>query len=435
MKMGHYLGVINRLLNGDYKNLSNNQTINIPIKEIVIDKNIQNVKFDFTEKLSNKKNIILAGKNSYQVFGDKVLSTLNNNNINFDIKILERYESTKDFAKELALSLNNYQNVITIGSGSVIDISKFVSKINSQNLFVFCSSLSAAATTSTVSLLNNGIKESISSKIPDAIVIDLENLKNAPPRLLRSALGDVLCRSTCQVDWLTSHLLLNTEYDETPFALQYEDENFLLKNSKKILQGDYNTLAALSRMTLLNGIAAIIINSTHAGSMGEHLISHYIDMFMGDEHPNTLHGEQVGVATLIVSKIQNQIINSSSTLRFGEIDIDERTFNDLFRSDLGAKMFNQFKSKYVYGEKRDSINTLLKENWETFKTVLSKYMLPTEKIENALMDCGACVTNKDLKISDKFFNQAIQNSFLLRDRFSFIDIAHYTKTIEKYFIK
>ena len=169
--MSHYLGVINRLLNGDYKNLSNNQTINIPIKEIVIDKNIQNVKFDFTEKLSNKKNIILAGKNSYQVFGEKVLSTLNNNNIDFDIKILERYESTKDFAKELALSINNYQNVITIGSGSVIDISKFVSKINSQNLFVFCSSLSAAATTSTVSLLNNGIKESISSKIPDAIKI------------------------------------------------------------------------------------------------------------------------------------------------------------------------------------------------------------------------------------------------------------------------
>ena len=60
-------------------------------------------------------------------------------------------------------------------------------------------------------------------------------------------------------------------------------------------------------------------------------------------------------------------------------------------------------------------------------------MLPTEKIENALMECEACTTNKDLKISDKFFNQAIQNSFLLRDRFSFIDIAHYTKTIEKYF--
>ena len=49
-----------------------------------------------------------------------------------------------------------------------------------------------------------GIKESVNAKIPKAIVIDLQNLKIAPPRLLRSALGDVLCRSTCQVDWLAS---------------------------------------------------------------------------------------------------------------------------------------------------------------------------------------------------------------------------------------
>ena len=123
----------------------------------------------------------------------------------------------------------------------------------------------------------------------------------APLRLLRSALGDVLCRSTCQIDWLTSHLFLSTEYDETPFALQYEDERLLLDNSYKILEGDYDTLAALSRMTLLNGIAAIIIGSTHAGSMGEHLISHYIDMFMGEESFITTAFELFWVLGLLIS--------------------------------------------------------------------------------------------------------------------------------------
>ena len=91
-------------------------------------------------------------------------------------------------------------------------------------------------------------------------------------------------------------------------------KKILLENSSKLLIGDYEALAALSRMTLLNGIAAIIVGSTHAGSMGEHLISHYIDMFMGEKHPGTLHGEQVGVTTLLISKIQNQIINYSDNL-------------------------------------------------------------------------------------------------------------------------
>ena len=217
--MGHYLGVINKLLDGSYNSLSTKKKIEIPIEEIIIEESILNVEFNFTKKIFNQKNLILSGKNSYQVFGEKVLASLKKNNVNCEIKILDEYETSKKFAEDLANSLSNYQNIITIGSGSVIDISKFVSSKNNQNLYIFCSSLSAAATTSTVSLLNKGIKESVKSKIPDAIIIDLENLKNAPPRLLRSSLGDVLCRSTCQIDWLTSHLLLNTKYDETPFAL------------------------------------------------------------------------------------------------------------------------------------------------------------------------------------------------------------------------
>ena len=433
MKMGNYLGVINKLLEGSYESLSNNKKIKIPIEEIIIEKSIKNIKFNFAKKLINKKNLILTGKNSYQVFGDKVSASLKYNSIDFEVKVLENYKTSKKFAEELAESLNDYQNIITIGSGSVIDISKFISSTNNQSLFVFCSSLSAAATTSTVSLTNNGIKESVKSKIPDAIIIDLDNLKNTPPPLLRSALGDVLCRSTCQIDWLISHYLLNTNYDETPFALQYEDEAFLLGNSKKILQGDYDTLAALSRMTLLNGIAAIIIGSTHAGSMGEHLISHYIDMFMGNQHPNTLHGEQVGVATIQVSKIQNKVINNNS-LKFNELNIDEKIFQDLFGDKLSSKMYEQFKSKYFYSDKLSTINDLLEENWVSFRDQLAKYLLPTADIKKALVECGACVTNEDLKISGKFFNEAFQNSFLLRDRFSFIDVAHYTKTIQEYLV-
>ena len=432
--MGHYLGVINKLLDGSYNSLSTNKKIEIPIEEIIIEESILNVEFNFTKKIFNQKNLILSGKNSYQVFGEKVLASLKKNNVNCEIKILDEYETSKKFAEDLANSLSNYQNIITIGSGSVIDISKFVSSKNNQNLYIFCSSLSAAATTSTVSLLNKGIKESVKSKIPDAIIIDLENLKNAPPRLLRSSLGDVLCRSTCQIDWLTSHLLLNTEYDETPFALQYEDEAFLLKNSKKILQGDYDTLAALSRMTLLNGIAAIIIGSTHAGSMGEHLISHYIDMFMGNQHPNTLHGEQVGVATILISKMQNQFIKNK-TLKFNELNIDEKIFQELFGDNLSSKMFEQFKSKYFNADKIEFINDLLEKNWSLFRVKLAKYLLPTDNIIKALVECGACVSNEDLKISGKFFNEAIHNSFLLRDRFSYLDIAHYTKTIQEYLVK
>ena len=433
--MSKYLGVINNLLSGSYISPFSKKSVSLPIDEIVIERSIENIKFKFTKNLLNKKNLVISGENSFKAFGEKVLKSLRNNNLDFDINILKKYESSQTFATNLSLSSKEYENIIVIGSGSLIDLCKFVSFKNNQNLIVFCSSLTAAATTSTVSLTNDGVKETIKSKIAQSIIIDLDNLRMAPLRLLRSALGDVLCRSTCQIDWLTSHLFLSTEYDETPFALQYEDERLLLDNSYKILEGDYDTLAALSRMTLLNGIAAIIIGSTHAGSMGEHLISHYIDMFMGEKHPGTLHGEQVAVTTLLLSKIQNQIINFSDTLVFKKLNITDNNFRELFGDKIFTKMYEQFKKKYFDGERLDNLNNLLEKKWPEQKAILKKHLLPTESIEKALKNCGAPTNNVELRIPNNFYNLAIKNSFLLRDRFSYLDVAHYTNTLSDYFIK
>ena len=433
--MSKYLGVINNLLSGSYISPFSKKSVSLPIDEIAIVRSIENIKFKFTKNLLNKKNLVISGENSFKAFGEKVLKSLRNNNLDFDINILKKYESSQTFATNLSLSSKEYENIIVIGSGSLIDLCKFISFRNNQNLIVFCSSLTAAATTSTVSLTNDGVKETIKSKIAQSIIIDLDNLRMAPLRLLRSALGDVLCRSTCQIDWLTSHLFLSTEYDETPFALQYEDERLLLDNSYKILEGDYDTLAALSRMTLLNGIAAIIIGSTHAGSMGEHLISHYIDMFMGEKHPGTLHGEQVAVTTLLLSKIQNQIINFSDTLVFKKLNITDNNFRELFGDKIFTKMYEQFKKKYFDGERLDNLNNLLEKKWPEQKAILKKHLLPTESIEKALKNCGAPTNNVELRIPNNFYNLAIKNSFLLRDRFSYLDVAHYTMTLSDYFIK
>ena len=90
---------------------------------------------------------------------------------------------------------------------------------------------------------------------------------------------------------------------------------------------------------------------------------------------------------------------------------------------------------YFNADKIEFINDLLEKNWSLFRAKLAKYLLPTDNIIKALVECGACVSNEDLKISGKFFNEAIHNSFLLRDRFSYLDIAHYTKTVQEYLVK
>ena len=47
---------------------------------------------------------------------------------------------------------------------------------------------------------------------PTGVFFDLAVLAAAPARMMRAGLGDTVCRTTAQVDWLLSHLLLDTAY-------------------------------------------------------------------------------------------------------------------------------------------------------------------------------------------------------------------------------
>ena len=224
--MVNKIGIIEKLLTGDYQSPFSRKNIKLPIEEIVITPSILNYQFRHFKKFENKKNLIISGVKSFESLGNKVKEKFNQEKIKYEIKILENYQSTVNYASSIASSLKEYDNIICIGSGSVIDLCKFISNQNNQRLFVYLSSLSAAATTSTVSLTEDGIKISVKSKIPEAIVIDLDNLKSAPARLLRSALGDVLCRTTCQVDWLTSHFLLETFMMKLPLLYNMKMKKF-----------------------------------------------------------------------------------------------------------------------------------------------------------------------------------------------------------------
>ena len=96
---------------------------------------------------------------------------------------------------------------------------------------------------------------------------------------------------------------------ETPYLLQIEDEPRLLSHAAAMAAGDPEAIAALTRLLVLAGLGMVIAGGSAPASMGEHLISHYIDL-MARPHPGSLHGEQVGVATLTLSRLQNALLRA-----------------------------------------------------------------------------------------------------------------------------
>ena len=168
--------------------------------------------------------------------------------------------------------------MIAVGSGTVSDSIKYATFLEKKTYSVFATTPMNAYTTGTASISFNGVKKSLVAHYAQGVFFDLEVLSNCPKRLTAAAFADVICRTTAQVDWLMSHKLLETNYQSTPYSLLSLYEGDMIQSASSIAEGDINSLALLTRISAIMGLGTSFTQTTHVGSMGEHGISHYIDM-------------------------------------------------------------------------------------------------------------------------------------------------------------
>ncbi len=121
-----------------------------------------------------------------------------------------------------------------MGSGTINDLCKYAAFASGRPYAVFASAPSMNGyVTATASLSRKGHKSTLAAACPRAALFDLAVLARAPARLIRAGIGDTLCRTTAQADWLLAHLLHGTPYDELPFRWQADDEPALLGRRRR----------------------------------------------------------------------------------------------------------------------------------------------------------------------------------------------------------
>jgi glycerol-1-phosphate dehydrogenase [NAD(P)+] len=146
--------------------------------------------------------------------------------------------------------------------------------------------------------------------------------------------------------------------------------------------------------------------------MAEHMISHYIDMFAGDAHRGSSHGEQVGVATLTMSRLQNQILGKDQppTFRPTEIPIGE------LRARFGAQadeMIQQSRRKTLDAVQADALNQRLQRDWPEIAGRLRTVMLPYQKLRNVMEIAGCPQTGAALGLAPEDLNSTATRSAML----------------------
>ena len=313
--------------------------------------------------------------------------------------------------------------MIAVGSGTVSDSIKYATFLEGKVYSVFATTPMNAYTTGTASISFDGVKKSLVAHYAQGVFFDLEVLSNCPKRLTAAAFADVICRTTAQVDWLMSHKLLNTDYTTTPYELLALYEMDMINNASDIAAGKIDSLALLTLISAIMGLGTSFTQTTHVGSMGEHGISHYIDMFAGDKHPGTSHGEQVGIATISMSKFQNAILKKNQPPIISPTIIPEKEIVQKIGEPMLETIKKAMEPKYFDQKKAETTNEYFSKHWLEFVEPLREKMLDYDVIWNSMGACGALRTAEDAKLDSNFYKDALKYGRFIRDRYTILDLA------------
>jgi glycerol-1-phosphate dehydrogenase [NAD(P)+] len=276
-------------------------------------------------------------------------------------------------------------------------------------------------TSLTASITVDGHKKTLPAHAPDGAFFDLEVLAAAPARLIRSGLGDSICRATAQWDWLLSHLLLGTPYRELPFVLLADDEPDLVAHAADLLGGDLGVMRRLVRTLLLSGFGTAIVGSSAPASQAEHLVSHYLDMLGPSNRPPVFHGEQIGVTTLSIARLQEAMLEAPPVLVADRTT--EAEFVARYGEHLGHSTWAEFAEKRLTPERADELNHRIATDWQKFMAHAHTIALPSAQIHAALTAAGAPTTPEAIHLDRPFYESALTYARDIRNRYTVLDLA------------
>ena len=412
------------LMSGRFEDPDGGPPLSVPTRRVTIAESLAGREADLVEGLDLGGRLALVSDvNTHEALGARVARALNGKLALKQIRMTGRPQADAATVQAIRRESADCDALIAVGAGTINDLCKYAAAQDAKPYAVFATAPSMNGYTSiNAAITVNGHKKSLPAAAARGVFLDLEVLVQAPPRLIRSGLGDSLCRPTAQADWLLAHLLLDRPYREAPFALLAPDEAALFAESEALVRGDLEAMGRLARALVLSGFGMTICGGSHPASEGEHLIGHYVDMRAPADWPEAFHGEQIGVTTLTMARLQARMLEGGPP-RLGVSAVTADRVKAHFGAELGAACWAEFAFKRLDAERAEALNARLAERWEAMRARLSHVMRPAVELHAVLARAGAPTTPEDLHWPRPFYGEAVRHAREIRNRYTFLDLA------------
>ncbi len=389
----------------------------IPIKEVLIKENLLSEVDILINNLGfRNKNILLVSDKNIEQIAKQITRNIKQNNI--DELILVSPNADEENLNLISQKCKNIDLIVAVGSGTINDLCKYSSFKNNIPYIIFATAPSMNGYASAnASILIQGHKKSLKAHQAMAIYFDLDVVSQAPKELIQAGIGDSLCYWTCKFDWMLSHLLLNTYFNNEVFQILSPYQEELLDIGADNLR-DKNFINLLCKILLISGFSMYLCKGSYPASQGEHLLAHFLEMKYSNILKKSFHGQQIAVTTLTMLRIQENFLKAKRLeLKNKNVNLDYLI--ELFDGDrqIASQCIKEINNKLILSDNLDKIN----KNLAKVQRKLQQTTISFNKIIKIYDRFNLFKTPKELGISDKIYEESINNSYLIRDRLTALD--------------
>ncbi len=392
--------------------------------------------------LGYRKVYLITDRNIMKAAGERAAAALTAAGIPWSAVVLEEDEPIPDenaIGRVLVSRPADADLFLAVGSGTVNDLSKYVSCQVGADAMVFASAPSMDGFASTVAaLMLNRTKTTLPCRAPVMVIGDTDVLSAAPMRLIAAGLGDTLGKYTCLTDWKLSRLINGEIYCDRVAGMVRESLRTVRDYGGRVKERDPEAVKAVMEALVLTGIAMSFMGNSRPASGCEHHCSHYWEMkTLLEGGTPALHGEQVGVGMILALKLYHALEKEEPDFdALKERPYDREAWTARMRALYGVTAGGIIALEDAAGKndpaKRNRRLEAMKAQWPEIRRIIREELPPAEEMEDLLRSLSAPVRPTQIGLKPEAAAEAVEAAKELRDRYTLLQILWDLGLTEKY---
>ena len=312
--------------------------------------------------------------------------------------------------------------MVAVGGGTLMDFARYSAwKLGIPFVAVPTIVSSDGFTADICSIIIDGQKKSIPMQAADAVICDMDVVAGAPMFLTIAGVQDILAKYVSIADWKIAHMVSGEYFCEKVCAMAQEALDIMARCAKELAEDKAPDFEAMAYTQMLSGLTMQILSNSRAASGAEHLVAHLVEMKpRGFEHAHGLHGECVGVGTLMCAQAYHKLAERES--------VEVRPYAPL-DSQWVREVFGPLADGVIKENENDVLKTFPPENikahWREIREVIAS--IPSyEELDALYAKIGAKHTLAELGIDESVRGEFLDISSAIRNR---LTLARMTRLI------